>query len=244
MNYVDTIDDLVPVRQALISVYNKRGLDLLVPGLLRVNPALSILSSGGSFAAVAALLGAQPGGAKPGGAGAGAKAAGCLRQVSDYTGQPEMQGGLVKTLDFKIYLGLLSETYNAAHAADLSRTGATPIDLVVVNLYPFADTIARPGVTPEQARANIDIGGPCLVRAAAKNFLRVAAVVDPADYPSLLTELESAGGALGLATRFRLAQKAFAATADYDRAIAGYLDGRSPGEVAAAYARIRGGGNA
>jgi phosphoribosylaminoimidazolecarboxamide formyltransferase/IMP cyclohydrolase len=236
MNYVDTIDDLVPVRQALISVYDKRGLDLLVPGLLRVNPALSILSTGGSFAALAALLGAQPG-------GAGAKAAGCLRQVSDYTGQPEMQGGLVKTLDFKIYLGLLSETYNPEHAADLSRTGATPIDLVVVNLYPFADTIARPGVTPEQARANIDIGGPCLVRAAAKNFLRVAAVVDPADYPPLLAELESAGGALGLATRFRLAQKAFAATADYDRAIAGYLDGRSPGEVAAAYARIRGRGN-
>jgi phosphoribosylaminoimidazolecarboxamide formyltransferase/IMP cyclohydrolase len=230
MNFVDIIDDRVPVRRALISVFNKRGLDLLVPGLLRANPSLSILSTGGSFVAVAAIL--------------GAKAARSLRQVSDYTGQPEMQGGLVKTLDFKIYLALLSETYNPAHTADLSRTGAEPIDLVVVNLYPFKETIARKDVTPEQARANIDVGGPCMLRAAAKNFLRVAAVADPADYPALLAELESGGGTLSLATRFRLAQKAFAATAEYDRAIADYLGGLPADRVAACYPNLKAGGAA
>jgi len=225
MNFVDTIDERVRVQQALISVYDKTGLDLLVPGLLRVNPGLRILSTGGSHAAIAAIL--------------GPKAGGSLRQVSDYTGQPETQGGLVKTLDFKIYLGLLTETYNEAHAADLARTGAAPIDLVVVNLYPFARTIARQGVTPEQARANIDIGGPCMLRAAAKNFLRVAAVVDPADYPALLAELDAGQGSLGLETRFRLAQKAFAATAEYDRAIAGYLASCSAVQVTACYPNLR-----
>jgi phosphoribosylaminoimidazolecarboxamide formyltransferase/IMP cyclohydrolase len=234
MNFVQTIDDRVPVRRALISVFNKRGLDLLVPGLLRVSPGLSILSTGGSYVAISAIL--------------GAKGADRLKQVSDYTGQPEMQGGLVKTLDFKIYLGLLSETYNPAHADDLRRTGAQAIDLVVVNLYPFQETIARPGVTAEQARANIDVGGPCMLRAAAKNFLRVAAVVDPADYPALLGELEAGAGALSLATRFRLAQKAFAATAEYDRSIAAYLGGLQASEVAACYPDLRpgagGGGTA
>jgi phosphoribosylaminoimidazolecarboxamide formyltransferase/IMP cyclohydrolase len=225
MNFVDTIDERVRVKQALISVYDKTGLELLVPGLLRANPGLRILSTGGTFAAVAAIL--------------GPKASGNLLQVSEYTGQPETQGGLVKTLDFKIYLGLLTETYNEAHAADLARTGASPIDLVVVNLYPFAATIARPGVTPEQARANIDIGGPCMLRAAAKNFLRVAAVVDPADYPVLLAELEAGGGTLDLQTRFRLARKAFAATAKYDREIAAYLEGSSPSQVAACYPNLR-----
>jgi phosphoribosylaminoimidazolecarboxamide formyltransferase/IMP cyclohydrolase len=234
MNFVDTIDDRVPLRRALISVFDKRGLDQLVPGLLRVNPALTILSTGGSYAALEAILGS--GAAKLREAGAGT-----LRQVSDYTGQPEMQGGLVKTLDFKIYLALLSETYNPAHAADLQRTGAEPLDLVVVNLYPFAETVARAGVTLEQARANIDVGGPCLLRAAAKNFLRVAALADPADYPQILAELESDGGALSLATRFRLAQKAFAATARYDRAIAEYLGGLGPARVAASYPNLKGG---
>jgi phosphoribosylaminoimidazolecarboxamide formyltransferase/IMP cyclohydrolase len=231
VNFVQTIDDRVPVRRALISVFDKKGLDLLVPGLLRANPAVRILSTGGSYVAVAAILGAS-------GPGAGA----ALQQVSDYTGQPEMQGGLVKTLDFKIYLSLLSETYNEAHAADLSRTGAEPIDLVVVNLYPFTQTVARPGVTPEQARANIDIGGPCLLRAAAKNFLRVAAVADPADYAGILEELRAAGGALCLATRFRLAQKAFAVTAEYDRAIAAYLGGLAAAQVASCYPDLRPGG--
>ncbi len=230
MNFVDTIDDAVPIRHALISVFDKSGLDRLVPALVRINPEVRLFSTGGSFTAIRDILGPQAGRN--------------LAQVSDYTGQPEMQGGLVKTLDFKIYLGLLSETYNEAHAADLRRTGAVPIDLVVVNLYPFARTVARLEAAkdsrngPEQARANIDIGGPCLLRAAAKNFLRVAAVSDPADYGSLVEELEARGGRLSLATRYRLARKVFACTADYDRAIAGYLAGCSYDQVAASYPRI------
>ena len=152
--------------------------------------------------------------------------AACLTQVSEYTGQPETQGGLVKTLDFKIYLGLLTETYNEAHQADLKRTAAVPIDMVVVNLYPFKETAARAGVTVEQARGHIDIGGPCMIRAAAKNFIRVASVVDPSDYSRILADMSANGGSVPLGLRFELARKAFAHTAVYDRSIADFLAGR------------------
>jgi phosphoribosylaminoimidazolecarboxamide formyltransferase/IMP cyclohydrolase len=142
---------------------------------------------------------------------------------------------LVKTLDFKIYLGLLTETYNEAHQADLQRTQSVPIDMVVVNLYPFRETVARAGVTPEQARGNIDIGGPCMIRASAKNFIRVAAVVDPADYPVILDGLKANSGRMTIEQRFRLAQKAFAHTAEYDRAIADYLGGLDAAAVRGCY---------
>lgn len=146
-----------------------------------------------------------------------------------------MQGGLVKTLDFKIYLGLLSETYNAAHQADLARVQAVAFDLVVVNLYPFVQTVAAPDATVEKARANIDIGGPCMVRAAAKNYLRVGALTDSADYATLLDELARSGGSFSLATRFALARKAFAHTAAYDAAIAAYLQKQADADVRRCY---------
>lgn len=209
MNVVADIDARISVNHVLISVSDKSGLDRFVPRMLAINPQVKILSTGGTFARLREIL--------------GDRAAGCLIQVSDYTGQPETQGGLVKTLDFKIYLGLLTETYNDAHQADLARTGAVPIDMVVVNLYPFKATISRQDVTPEQARGNIDIGGPCMIRASAKNFIRVASVVDPADYPAIAEEMATGGGTIPLALRYRLACKAFAHTADYDAAIAGYL---------------------
>jgi phosphoribosylaminoimidazolecarboxamide formyltransferase/IMP cyclohydrolase len=160
--------------------------------------------------------------------------------VSSYTGQPETQGGLVKTLDFKIYLGLLTETYNEAHQADLKRTGSVPIDMVVVNLYPFEETIARSGVTVEQARGNIDIGGPCMIRAAAKNFIRVAPVVDPADYARIVSALRTDNGRLPLELRFQLAAKAFDHTAAYDRTIADFLAACSFEDVRQCYAGQRG----
>jgi len=221
INVVDRIDDRVPVRHVLVSVSDKRGLDLFVPGLVSLNPGVRIFSTGGTFSHLEKTLGRD--------------ARRVLTQVSDYTGQPETQGGLVKTLDFKIYLGLLTETYNEAHRADLQRTQSVPIDMVVVNLYPFRETIARAGVTVEQARGNIDIGGPCMIRASAKNFIRVASVVDPADYPSILAELKAGGGQMPLALRFRLAQKAFAHTADYDRAIADYLGSQNAAVVGGGY---------
>lgn len=212
-NVVQTIDDQVKINTLLVSVSDKSGLETLIPGMIALNPDLVILSTGGTFGRLKEILG--PGSDHH------------LQQVSDYTGQPETQGGLVKTLDFKIYLGLLTETYNDAHQADLTRTGARPIDMVVVNLYPFAQTIAREGITLENARGNIDIGGPTMIRAAAKNFIRVASVTDPADYPDVLEKLKSSRGALTLADRFDLAARAFEHTAAYDRSIAGYLAGKT-----------------
>jgi phosphoribosylaminoimidazolecarboxamide formyltransferase/IMP cyclohydrolase len=224
---VETIDDRVKVKTVLVSVSDKTGLEPLLRGLLAANPDLRILSTGGSHAAILKLLGDS--------------AARSLQQVSDYTGQPEMQGGLVKTLDFRIYLGLLSETHNPAHQADLARTGSIPIDMVVVNLYPFQDAIAKNGATLEDARGNIDIGGPCMVRAAAKNFHRVAALTDPGDYPGVVKEMSQSGGTLGLAARFTLARKAFQLVARYDQAIAEYFSGIPEDNVPAPY-HVRAGG--
>lgn len=222
INVVSKIDDQVKVRHALISVSDKTGLEQLVPGLLQINPDIRIFSTGGTFNRLREIMGPS--------------ADRCLTQVSDYTGQPETQGGLVKTLDFRIYLGLLTETYNASHQADLQRTNSVAIDLVVVNLYPFKATIAREGATVENARGNIDIGGPCMIRAAAKNFIRVASVVDPGDYGRILDQLKALDGSTSLPMRYRLASKAFAHTAEYDRAIADYLAGRSEEQVRLCYA--------
>jgi len=223
LNIVTETDDRVAVRNVLMSVSDKTGLEAFVPALVKACPGVKIYSTGGTYAKVKEIL--------------GDKAEGTLVAVSDYTGQPEMQGGLVKTLDFKIYLGLLSEKYNDAHQADLRRLDAQPIDMVVVNLYPFRQTVAKEGVTPEMARTNIDIGGPCMVRASAKNYLRVASVTDPLDYANIVQELESHGGTLGLDTRFRLMKKAFAHTAEYDTAIANFFTTRTWEEVAATYSR-------
>jgi phosphoribosylaminoimidazolecarboxamide formyltransferase/IMP cyclohydrolase len=220
INTVETIDDRVTVKTLIISVYDKTGLDVLVPALLEVNPGMWILSTGHTHAEIARIL--------------GTRASRNLLQVSSYTGQPEMQGGLVKTLDYKIYLGLLSETHNPAHQDDLRRFGATSIDMVVSNLYPFEKTVSS-GATVEAARGNIDIGGPSMVRAAAKNFHRVAVVTDPTDYTGIVDELRSGGGALDLSTRFRLAQKAFRTIARYDAAIAEYISGISIEAVKKSY---------
>ncbi len=221
MNIVDKIDDLVKVKHVLISVSDKTGLDVLVPRLKEINPGIRIFSTGGTFNRLKDILGAD--------------ADEHLTQVSEYTGQPETQGGLVKTLDFKIYLGLLTETYNDAHQADLARTQAVPIDMVVVNLYPFKATIAKKDVTLEQARGNIDIGGPCMIRASAKNLIRVASVVDPNDYDHILEELAARNGCTSLSMRYRLACKAFAHTATYDTAIAAYLAGKDETQIKSCY---------
>jgi phosphoribosylaminoimidazolecarboxamide formyltransferase/IMP cyclohydrolase len=141
----------------------------------------------------------------------------------------------VKTLDFKIYLGLLTETYNESHKNDLARTGSVPIDMVVVNLYPFKETISKQDISVEQARGNIDIGGPCMIRASAKNFIRVASVVDPADYKMITSELKTNNGSTSLKLRFGLAQKAFEHTAVYDRTIADFLGSKSFDDVRGCY---------
>ena len=220
-NVVEKIDDLVKIKTILVSVSDKSGLETFIPGLVEVNPKILILSTGGTYGKIKEIL--------------GQKADACLKQVSDYTGQPETQGGLVKTLDFKIYLGLLTETYNDAHQDDLKRTGALAIDMVVVNLYPFSETIAKQGVSLEDARGNIDIGGPTMIRASAKNFIRVASVVAPFSYPLILEKLKANNGALSLEDRFELAQKAFEHTATYDGTISRYLAAKPANDIKSCY---------
>ncbi|MFO1364326.1 MAG: bifunctional phosphoribosylaminoimidazolecarboxamide formyltransferase/IMP cyclohydrolase [Burkholderiales bacterium] len=194
--------DRIRIRQALISVSDKTGLAELARGLAELGVA--ILSTGGT----AKLLTAS-----------GVK----VTEVAEYTGYPEMLDGRLKTLHPKVHGGLLARRDLPAHMAAIEGAGIAPIDLVVVNLYPFQQTIARPGCTFAEAVENIDIGGPTMVRAAAKNHAGVAVLTDPADYAAVLGELRASDGALGAATRLALATKAFAHTAAYDAGIANYL---------------------
>jgi phosphoribosylaminoimidazolecarboxamide formyltransferase / IMP cyclohydrolase len=189
------------VRRALLSVSDKSGIVELARGLSALG--VTLISTGGT----AQLLGRE---GVP------------VTEVSAVTGFPEMLDGRVKTLHPKIHGGLLARRDDAKHLAALRDAGIEPIDLLVVNLYPFQSTVADPDCRLEDAIENIDIGGPAMLRAAAKNYSGVAVVVDPADYPRVLEEIR-AHGAPSPETRFALARKVFAHTAAYDGAIAGYL---------------------
>src|SRR5579862_870704 len=147
-----------------------------------------------------------------------------VRDVSELTGFPEMLDGRVKTLHPKVHGGILHRRENAAHRASVAEHGIEPIDMVVVNLYAFEKVAAKQEVEIDELIENIDIGGPSMIRSAAKNFHDVAVVTSPADYDPIATELESSGGELSSASRWRLAQKAFATTAAYDSAIASTLE--------------------
>ena len=186
--------DLVPIRRALISLSDKSGLEELAAGLER--HGVELVSTGGTAARIREL-------------GHGA------RDVSELTGFPEMMEGRVKTLHPKVHGGLLAKRGNAEHEAAMAEHAIAPIDLVVVNLYPFLQTLMT-GADRDTIIENIDIGGPSMVRSAAKNHAAVAIVTDPADYAELLAELDANGGATSLALRKRLAAKAFALTAEYD----------------------------
>jgi len=146
-----------------------------------------------------------------------------VTDISDYTGFPEMMDGRVKTLHPKVHGGLLGLRDNLEHVKMMGEQGIKPIDLVVVNLYQFEKTVAREGVTLEEAIENIDIGGPSMLRSSAKNFKYVTVIVDPADYQVVLKEMEASGGETTLETRFRLAKKVFQLTHLYDGAISQYL---------------------
>ena len=147
-----------------------------------------------------------------------------VKDISDLTGFPEMLDGRVKTLHPKVHGGILHRRENPAHTAAVAEHGIQPIDMVVVNLYAFEKTAAKPGVAFEELIENIDIGGPSMIRSAAKNFHDVAVVTSPVDYPAIAEELARSGGGLSLETKWRLAQKAFATTAAYDSAIASTLE--------------------
>ncbi|HXZ20464.1 MAG TPA: bifunctional phosphoribosylaminoimidazolecarboxamide formyltransferase/IMP cyclohydrolase, partial [Candidatus Acidoferrales bacterium] len=184
------------IERALVSVYDKTGVVEFARQLTGLG--VHLLSTGGT----AKLL----------------RDAGLhVQDVAELTGWPEMLGGRVKTLHPKVHGGILFRRSVAGDREEATRHSIAPIDLVVVNLYPFEATAAKPGLTAEELVENIDIGGPTMLRSAAKNFESVAAVCDPADYAAVAKELtESAGRELTLATRLRLARKVFAATSRYD----------------------------
>jgi phosphoribosylaminoimidazolecarboxamide formyltransferase / IMP cyclohydrolase len=189
-------------RQALISLSDKSGAEEFCRALAGFG--IEILSTGGT----AKLL----------------KEAGtAVTEIGEYTGFPEMLDGRVKTLHPRVHAGILARRDLPSHMDAIARAGIPTIDIVVVNLYPFVQTISRPGCTLDEAIENIDIGGPTMVRAAAKNWQHVAVVTDPADYRALIDEMKTANGAISLETRFRLARKAFSHTAAYDGAISNYL---------------------
>ncbi len=192
----------VRVGRALLGVSDKSGLAEFARVLVR--HGIELISTGGTKAALES-------------AGVPVKA------VEEFTGFPEMLDGRVKTLHPKIHGGILARRADANHRRQMEEHNLQPIDLVVVNFYPFEATVAKAGVTRDDAIENIDIGGPTLVRAAAKNYEDVAVVVDPADYRKIAEELESNGGSVSAATRWRLARKAFARVAAYDAAIANWL---------------------
>ena len=190
--------------RALISVADKTGIETIANSLIK--KGIEILSTGGTAAALRA---------------AGIR----VTDVSDVTGFPEIMDGRVKTLHPKIHGGLLGR--RDIDAGTMQTHGIEPIDLLIVNLYPFEATIAKPDCTHEDAIENIDIGGPAMIRAAAKNHHFVAVVVDPGDYDSVIEELDGPDVALSDTTRQRLAKKAFGHTAAYDAALWNYLDGKN-----------------
>jgi len=191
------------IQRALISVSDKTGVTELARALAAMG--VEILSTGGTASAL--------------------RAAGiAVTDVSEVTGFPEIMDGRVKTLHPAIHGGLLARRDRDGQA--MAQHAIRPIDLAVINLYPFEATVAKPGCSREEAIENIDIGGPAMIRAAAKNHAFVAVVVDPADYAGILAELGSNAGALNEATRRRLARKAYAHTASYDAAIWRYLEDR------------------
>jgi len=198
--------DLIPVKRALISVFDKSGLGEFATALHH-EFGVQLISTGGT----AKFLREQ---GLP------------VTDVSEVTGFPEMMDGRVKTLHPKIHGGLLSIRDNPEHKAAMDKHGILPIDLVCINLYPFEKTVAKPGVTFEEAIENIDIGGPSMVRSAAKNHRYVLVVTSPGQYEQVLGELRRNGGATNQALRIECAQKAFAHTNAYDGKIAEYLEGQ------------------
>src|SRR5258707_3337816 len=193
------------IGRALLSVSDKTGLIDLARGLAEFG--VELISTGGTRKALA-------------------QAGLAVRDVADVTGSPEILDGRVKTLHPRIHGGILAIRDNVQHQATIQAQGIQPIDLVVCNLYPFEATVARAGSTHEDIVENVDIGGPSMVRSAAKNYHDVAVLTDPAQYPAILDELRAHQGSLTLPTPERLAAAAFARTAAYDRAISTYFASR------------------
>lgn len=191
------------IERAIISVTDKTGIVEFARRLEGMG--VEILSTGGTAKAI------REGGVK-------------VKDISEYTGFPEMLDGRVKTLHPKVHGGLLGVRSNPEHVKMMKAHGISNIDLIIVNLYQFEKTIAKEGVTLEDAIENIDIGGPAMLRSSAKNFNDVTVVIDPADYDLVLNEMKENNGSTSLKTRFYLAKKVFDLTHKYDGAISRYLE--------------------
>lgn len=233
------VTDRIPVQNVLVSVADKSGLDLLVGGLMEVNPNVRFMSTGGTKKRIAEILGQE--------------ADGHLIGVAEYTKMPEMPGGLVKTLQGKVHAGILGERNNPKHQDYLAglakeidfgpggpekvfdakpgrytvdvveREKGVFIDLLVGSFYPFEKKIAEEGVTFEGARGNIDIGGPSMLRGGAKNFMSCAVITSPDQYRMILTHIRENDGCTTFEKRLELAEKVFELTSNYDRHIHTYL---------------------
>lgn len=193
---------MAKIERALISVSDKSGVVEFAKELAQFG--ISFLSTGGTSKILR-------------------EASLTVTDVSEYTGFPEMMDGRVKTLHPKVHGGLLGVRTNAEHVATMKAHGIQNIDMVVINLYPFQKTVAKPDCTFEDAIENIDIGGPAMLRSAAKNHESVTVIIDPADYAPVLAEMKENGGTVSVSTNHRLAAKVFETTSAYDRSIAEYL---------------------
>ncbi len=191
------------IKRALISVYDKKDIIDFAKELRLMN--IEILSTGGTAKTL--------------------REAGIpVKEISEYTGFPEMLDGRVKTLHPKVHGGLLSRRDNPKDMEEIKKYGIETIDMVVVNLYPFEETISKQDVTLEEAIENIDIGGPAMLRSSSKNFQDVVVIIDPSDYQSVLKEMKSMNGDVSYKTRLELAKKVFRHTSRYDSIIADYLE--------------------
>jgi phosphoribosylaminoimidazolecarboxamide formyltransferase/IMP cyclohydrolase len=190
------------IKKALISVSNKKGIVEFAEALTRMD--VEILTTGGTGKALR-------------------DAGVSVKEVSEYTGFPEMLDGRVKTLHPKIHGGLLCRRDKPEDMEEIKKHGIDTIDMVVVNLYPFEEIILKPGVTFTDAIENIDIGGPAMLRSASKNFQDVAVIVDPSDYKKIIREMKKLKGGISYKRRLGLAKKVFKRTSQYDKAIAAYL---------------------
>ncbi len=213
---IHQVFDLMKPQHILVSVFDKTGLDGLVTGILSANPGARFYSTGGTGKRIMEILGAA--------------ASKNYLSVEEFTGAPEMEGGLVKTLHPKIHAGLLAERGNPAHEEYLYNTLAQGnghagvyFDIFVGNLYPFTEVIAKQGTTPETARVNIDIGGPAMTMASAKNWHSIAVLTSPGQYAGFLETLRKNDGRMSLEQRFALAAEAMKLIGAYRTAIGDYF---------------------
>jgi phosphoribosylaminoimidazolecarboxamide formyltransferase/IMP cyclohydrolase len=213
---IHQVIDMIKPEHVLVSVFDKGGLEDLVRGILEVTPSAKFYSTGGTGKKIAEIL--------------GARASRNYISVEEFTGAPEMEGGLVKTLHPKIHAGLLAERGNPAHEEYLYKTLAQGsehagvyFDIFVGNLYPFTSVIAKEGTTSETARVNIDIGGPAMTMASAKNWHSIAVLTSTSQYGGFIKSLKNQDGRISLEQRFRLAAEAMQSIGEYRTAIGRYF---------------------